>query len=114
MAYIKLGVSKKQSTPNVPKNKHFLPPDKHAYVCVSGSKKCSFYGKFAALCFLGASVLRFTLLPYYRQIEELQELHSQSLRVLIRSLNQQKSIQCFLRQSWVYLILSNNIGMNDM
>ena len=25
---------------NFPKNYHFLPPDTHKYVCVSGSKKC--------------------------------------------------------------------------
>ena len=47
-----MGVSKKQSTPNFPKNEHFLPPNAHAYVCVSGGKKCSFFGKFDVLCFL--------------------------------------------------------------
>ena len=31
-----------QSTPNVPKNEHFLSPYTHTYVCVSGGKKCSF------------------------------------------------------------------------
>ena len=36
----------------------------HAYVCVSGGKKCSFFGKFGALCFLETPVLRFALLPY--------------------------------------------------
>ena len=48
---LKTGVSRKQSTPNFPKNEHFLPPDTHMYVCVSGSKKCSFYGKFGVLFF---------------------------------------------------------------
>ena len=24
-------------------NEHFLPPDTHRYVCVSGGKKCSFF-----------------------------------------------------------------------
>ena len=38
------------------------------YVGVSGSKNCSFFGKFGVLCFLETSVLRFTLLPYYRRI----------------------------------------------
>ena len=38
-----------------------------AYVCMSGGKKCSFFGKFGVLCFLETTVLRFTLLPYYRQ-----------------------------------------------
>ena len=40
---------KKKSTPNFPKNDHFLPPDAHTYVYVSGSKKCSFFGKFGVL-----------------------------------------------------------------
>ena len=37
-------------------------------VCVSGGKKCSFFGKFGVLCFLEIPVLRFALLPYYRRI----------------------------------------------
>ena len=39
-----------------------------AYLCVSGGKKCSFFGKFGELCFLEKLVLRFVLLPYYRRI----------------------------------------------
>ena len=38
------------------------------YVCVLGSKKCSFFGKFSLPCFLVTSILRFALLPYYRRI----------------------------------------------
>ena len=49
------------------KKKHFLHPDTHTYVCVSESKKCSFFRKFGAF-FLETPVLRFALLPYYRQI----------------------------------------------
>ena len=64
-AILKTGVSRKQSTPNFLKNEHFLPPDTHTYVCVSGGKKCSFFGKFGVLCFLETSVLRFALLSYY-------------------------------------------------
>ena len=37
------------------------------YVCISRGKKCSFLGKFDVFCFLETPVLRFTLLPYYRQ-----------------------------------------------
>ena len=37
------------------------------YVCVSGGKKCSFFGKFGVLCLLETPVLRFALLPYYRR-----------------------------------------------
>ena len=40
-------------------------------VCVSGVKKCSFFGKFSVLCFLITSVLRLSLLPYCRRIEVL-------------------------------------------
>ena len=61
MANLKTGVSRKQSTSNFSKNKHFLLPDAHMYVCVSGGKKYSFYGKFDGLCFLETPVLRFTL-----------------------------------------------------
>ena len=63
MANLKTGASRKQSTPNFPKNEH-LPPDTYTYVCVPGGKKCLFYGKFGVLCFLETPVLRFALLPY--------------------------------------------------
>ena len=46
--------------------KHFLPPD----VCVSGGKKCLFFGYFGVLCFLETPVLRFALLPYYRRFHD--------------------------------------------
>ena len=49
-ANLKTGASRKQSTPNFPKNEH---------------KKCSFFGKFGVLCFLEEPVLRFALLPYW-------------------------------------------------
>ena len=68
MANLKTDVSRKQSKPKFPKNKHFLPPDTHTYVCVSGGKKCLFFGNFGVLCFLETPVLRFALLPYSRQI----------------------------------------------
>ena len=58
----------KKSTPNVPRDEHFFPPDTYTYVCVSGCKKCSFFGKFGMLCFLETPVLRFALLPYYPRI----------------------------------------------
>ena len=38
----------------------------HTYVCVSGRKKCLFFGNFGVLCFLETSVLRFPLLPFSR------------------------------------------------
>ena len=45
----------------------FLPPDTHTYVCVSGGKKCLFFQKSSVFSFLETPVLRFPLLPYYRQ-----------------------------------------------
>ena len=64
--------SRKQSTPNFSKNEDFLPPppspDTHTYVCKSGGKKCSFFGKFGVLFYLETPVLRFALLPNYQQI----------------------------------------------
>ena len=65
---LKRGISRKQSTPNFPKNEHFLLPDTHTYVCVSGGKKCSFFGKFGVLCFFEIPLLRFALLSYYQRI----------------------------------------------
>ena len=55
------GVSRKQSTPNFPKTNICT------YVCVSGGKKCLFFGKFEVLCFLETPALRFALLRYYRR-----------------------------------------------
>ena len=56
------GGVKKVSMPNFPKNGHFLSPDTYTYVCVSGGKKCSFFGKYGVFCFLVTSALRFALL----------------------------------------------------
>ena len=64
---LETGVSRKQSTPYIPKNEHFLPHNTHMYVSISGGKKYSFFGKFSVLCFLEKPVLRFALLPYYRR-----------------------------------------------
>ena len=60
---LKSGVTRKQSTPNFPKNKHFLPTDTHAHACVSEGKNV-FFRKFGVLCFLVTPILRFALLPY--------------------------------------------------
>ena len=56
----------------------FLPPDTHMYVCVSGVKKCWFFGKFGVLRFHVTSVLRFALLFYYRR-NVAAYLHSSAL-----------------------------------
>ena len=39
----------------------------YTYVCISGGKRCSFFGQFGVLCFLETPVLRFVLLPYCRR-----------------------------------------------
>ena len=59
------GGNKKTKHANFPKNERFLRPDSHTYVCESGGKKCSFFGKFGVLCFLVTFVLRFALLSSY-------------------------------------------------
>ena len=41
------------------KHEHFLPPDTHTHVYVSGVKKFPFFGKFDVFCFLEAPVLRY-------------------------------------------------------
>ena len=51
-ANFKTEATGKQCTSNFPKNKHFLPLDMHAYVCVSGRNKCLFFGKFDLRYFL--------------------------------------------------------------
>ena len=66
MANLETGVLRKQSTPNFPKNEHYLPPDTRTYECVSGGEKGLFFGKFGVL-FLETPVLKFALLPYYRR-----------------------------------------------
>ena len=50
---------------NFPKNERFLPPDTHTYVCVSGGKKRSFFGKFGVLlysCYLLFEIRPFAIL----------------------------------------------------
>ena len=60
------------------KNEHFLLPDTHTHVCISGGKKWLFFGKFYVLFFLETPVLRFALLPYYRRIRSVTETHYDS------------------------------------
>ena len=56
----------------------------NSYVCVSGNKKCSFFGKFGVFCFLETPVLRLTLLPYYRRYmpKNIEEAPAQALTQL--------------------------------
>ena len=58
-ANLKKGVSRKQSAPNFPNNKHFLRT-----CAYQGGKKFSFFGKFDVLCFFETTVLRFSLLRH--------------------------------------------------
>ena len=61
----KAGVTRKQNTSNFPKKDQFQLPDTLTYVCVSGTKKCSFFGKFGALfsCDARFEIRPFALLP---------------------------------------------------
>ena len=52
----------------VPLEKESLIIFQNTYVCVSGGKKCSFFGEFGELCFLETHVLRFALLPYFGRV----------------------------------------------
>ena len=77
------GCLKKTNLVKFSENEHFLPPDTHTHVCVSGGKKCLFFGKFGVLCFLETTVLRFVLLPYYRRLKNPVFLDTQSLQNFI-------------------------------
>ena len=67
------------------KNAKFLEKRKK---CVSGGKKCSFFGKFGVLCFLVTPVLRFALLSYDCRFSEIAVLQAHSFnRILICVLN---------------------------
>ena len=59
----KTGILRKQRVPNFPKNEHFSPAFSHTYMCVSGVKKCSFFGKFDELCFFETWNIRFEICP---------------------------------------------------
>ena len=59
------GCFKKAKYAKFSEKRTFLTPDMHTDVCVSGDKKCSFFGKLGVLSFLETLVLRFALLPYY-------------------------------------------------
>ena len=63
-----MGVMKKQTTKNFPKNKHFLPPDTHTQVCATEVKNVPFSENLAYFLFLLTLVLRFAPLPYGRRI----------------------------------------------
>ena len=41
-----MGIIHLVRTQNVSRSEHFLPPDTHTYVCVSGAKKCEFFEIF--------------------------------------------------------------------
>ena len=77
----KTEVTRKQSIPNFPKNKQFLPPETPTYVCISGNKKCSFCRKFGELCFLVTSVLRIALLLYHRRLDWVSVRHFNLLKL---------------------------------
>ena len=61
-------VTKKQCTPNFPKNKYFLPPD-NAHTCACGGvTNVRFSENLACFVFLLPSFLTYTLSPYHRRL----------------------------------------------
>ena len=71
-----MDVSRKQSTSNFPKKELFLPPQTYTYVCVSGGKKCSFFGQFGELCNIRFEIRPFASLPttYYQGLFVMSEI----------------------------------------
>ena len=119
---LKTDVSRKQSTPNFPKNEHFLPPDAHTLnvhktfrtrpgrllnilctfkVCASGGKKCSFFGKFSLLSWITRFEIRpFALLPTFYQIDFIKTLSSKkkgvpfvTLIFLVQYVNEKETVE---------------------
>ena len=70
------------------------------YVCVQVGEKCSFFGKFGVLCFLETPVLRFVLLPYYRQIVHLFVQYKEAEVYKIENLWEVHWIRCVLHQHY--------------
>ena len=75
------------------KNEHFLTPDPHMQVCISGIKKCSFFRKLGLPCFLVTPVGRFTLLSYYQQVA----LSYYLLLCLVAIQDEQKKLEISVR-----------------
>ena len=113
----------KRVFPNNPKNKHFLPSDTRTYVCVSGVKKSSFFGKFGVLCILETPILRFTLLAYYRQtIEKTLNCHlytarrfpEETLPFFILEYYGELSFEIYLRSVFERRLLRMNFNFDDI
>ena len=68
-------------------------------VCVSGGKKCLFFGNFGVLCFLETPVLRFALLPYSR-------------RIVLTSSNDSRRCQISFKIKWDLLTRGVNLSKN--
>ena len=58
---LKAGIIRKQSSPNFPKNKHFLPPDTHTYCAYQGVRNVHFSENLTGFVFFETPVLRFAL-----------------------------------------------------
>ena len=68
-----MGISRKQSTSNFPKNEQFLPLDTYMYLCVSGGKKMFVFRRIRRALFswntrseIGPSALLLTTSAYMR------------------------------------------------
>ena len=105
-ANLKVEVTRKQSTPNFPKNEYFLPSDTHTYVCVSGERNVRFFGKFYLLCFLFISVLRFAFLSYYQQIDNYERRSKKTSSILLFGIFGYKRTSSILLRIFLEWLLS--------
>ena len=89
---LKTGVWRKPSTPNFPKNEHFLPPD------TLRGKKCSLFGNLACFFFLETPVFEFNLFGLLPTIGFLVLSEGYKMRILVRNgsfLNRNKFMVVF-------------------
>ena len=96
-ANLKTGVTREQSTSNLPQKRTFVNTwyahvCTRTYVCVCVRKKCLFFGKPGVLCFLVTPVLRFALLPYCRPIVERENQNTERPQSFQVCRNRKKTI----------------------
>ena len=96
-------LTRKQTTPNFPKNEHFFSTDTHMRLCVSGGKKCSLFRKIWRGLF--SCYLRFEI----RLFDLLMTNYSAHL--------QQEVKAALLKRGYIYVSIevgiAGNIQIND-
>ena len=103
--------------PDFTKNEHFLPPDTHTYVCVSGSKKCSFFRKIWHAMF--SWNIRFEICPFLL-LPKITNIFCQMNRAALRPLPNYfmfsllTCLYCCWPVSIIALIKSSEVGWVDL